>query len=365
MSEDIIGERPKDKHPRMIYKNKFGLKKQGAGGKGTWGKPGCELIPVEVDVNDPAYDSEDDTNVILYQVHDEEGKNVKSDITLKEYKAEVEDIIEEYFCSQDLDELRVSLDELKCPTYHYEFIKKSIIRAMDFGPHECELVSQMLNTLVGDEFSPADITKAFEKLLVRIQDVKLDDPDAENDLSKFIARAVADEVIPPSFLVDPICLEKNASVLKMTGDLLNMKHGLARMEKIWGNGSLMTVEEFKEVVKQSLQEYLLSFDLNECLHCIKELNQPFFGHEFVKRSLILGMDGDDKQMKLVEDLIITAFNTEILSYSQLCLGLKRVYSELSDIQLDVPKAPHLLQDFSKHLIEQNIVSEEDFKQIMA
>ncbi len=82
-------------------------------------------------------------------------------------------------------------------------------------------------------------------------------------MAKFIARAVADEVLPPSVLVDPIWIEKNKDVLKMAGDLLNMKHGLARMEKIWGTGSLMTVEEFKNEMKQALEEYLLSLDLDE------------------------------------------------------------------------------------------------------
>ena len=54
-----VGKRPKDRRPRVIYRHKYGLRKNGAGGKGTWGVPGCELIPVEVDVNDPGYNSED------------------------------------------------------------------------------------------------------------------------------------------------------------------------------------------------------------------------------------------------------------------------------------------------------------------
>ena len=71
------------------------------------------------------------------------------------------------------------LHELDCPHYPYEIIMRFVMRAIDFGPRECELVSQMINCLVGDEFSDTDIIKAFEKLLQRIADWKLDVPNVE------------------------------------------------------------------------------------------------------------------------------------------------------------------------------------------
>lgn len=53
----------------------------------------------------------------------------------------------------------------------------------------------------------------------------------------------------------------------------------------------------------------------QCLRCIMELNQPFFGHEFVYRSIILGMDGDESQIQVIEALLKEAVLRRVCSHT--------------------------------------------------
>ena len=51
-----------------------------------------------------------------------------------------------------------------------------------------------------------------------------------------MARAIADEVVPPIILRDEVLVEYDRSILQKTEDLLNVPHSLEMMEHIWGAG---------------------------------------------------------------------------------------------------------------------------------
>ena len=79
----------------------------GAGGKGTWGKPGCELELPWVDPNDPNYESSDENN-------EEEKKKTKLKTLVPEMSEEdvrkaVEPLILEYFENSDTMEVQCTL----------------------------------------------------------------------------------------------------------------------------------------------------------------------------------------------------------------------------------------------------------------
>jgi hypothetical protein len=65
--------------------------------------------------------------------------------------------------------------------------------------------------------------KGFEQLFETIDDVAIDVHDARGLASKFLARAVADEVLPPVFLTDPLVqvgeFRVNAESLRSIGRL--------------------------------------------------------------------------------------------------------------------------------------------------
>ena len=76
---------------------------------------------------------------------------------------------------------------------------------MDRTERQRELVSVLLAQLHGaGVLTTGQIGKGFERLFELADDLELDDLLAKQKISHFLARAVADEILPPSFLTDPL-----------------------------------------------------------------------------------------------------------------------------------------------------------------
>ena len=72
---------------------------------------------------------------------------------------------------------------------------------MDKMGREREMVSRLISDLYGaNVVSSNQVGKAFERLFEQADDLELDAPDFRLILCNFLARAVVDEVLPPSFL---------------------------------------------------------------------------------------------------------------------------------------------------------------------
>jgi programmed cell death protein 4 len=118
-----------------------------------------------------------------------------------------------------------------------------------------------------------------------------------------MARALADEVIPPSFMMDPLVQQIGGEVVNHAQRMLTATYGVARMEKVWGPGDGRPVPEMKEVVDMLLQEYLLSKDLKEATRCVKELQSPHFHDEVVKRAIVISLDKSAELRQDMRDLL--------------------------------------------------------------
>jgi programmed cell death protein 4 len=147
-----------------------------------------------------------------------------------------------------------------------------------------------------------------------LPDLVLDTPDAATVLANFLARAVADDCLPPRYVFDLGELAKapSASLTEPNGaeepseksvdakeddnlinlhsrvtitraeTLLSLKHGLVRLDNVWGVGG--GTRPVKSLIRQMvllLREYLSSGDINEAARCLKELEVPHFHHELV------------------------------------------------------------------------------------
>jgi MA3 domain. len=70
--------------------------------------------------------------------------------------------------------------------------------------------------------------------------------------------------------------------------LLSMKHGLVRLDNVWGvGGGLRPVKYLTRQMTLLLQEYLSSGDLQEATRCLMDLEVPHFHHELVYEVLKL------------------------------------------------------------------------------
>ena len=320
-------------------------------------------------------------------------------ITLKDFKLKIADIIREYFTSEDVVECERALVELDASVFHFEFVKRAITMSMDFKDRERELVSRILSTFSSDVLRRHDIGKGFERVFEQLDDLVLDCPTAYTIVTQFLARAVADEALPPVFLADPLVQRLGGEVVDQAKVLLSMKHGLSRLEHVWGPGDGRSTADLKEAVLQLVQEYLAAGDMGEAARCIRELNAAPFHHEgacyflppqhakrnahlspsapalsrshthththtpppsltlslhtstpVVKRAVVVSMDRDDAQRAMVSDLFAFLLAEGVVSPDGFEGGFRRLREALPDLTLDVPSAPVLFATITEKAV---------------
>ena len=243
----------------------------GAGGKGTWGKLGDEMDLPWVDPNDPNYDSAGEEGE---KVAPGATKNIKLNTLVPEMSEEdvkkaVEPLLLEYFENGDTDEVLFSLEEmlLNIGTRRWMIPYLAIELSMDHKPSHREMTSQLISELFQKVISQRDIGKAFDYLMRQLADLTLDTPEAPNILANFMARCIADDCIPPKFLQSykgNVTEPGAVKALCRADMLLNMKHGLVRLDNVWGvGGGIRPVKYLVKKIVLLLKEYLCSCDIEE------------------------------------------------------------------------------------------------------
>ena len=234
-------------------------------------------------------------------------------------------------------------------------MKRIINKSCDKGDKERELVSQLLSALYPDVMSSNMIGKGFERLFEIIDEIELDCPNAKNIVAIYLARAVKDEVLPPSFLSDAVVCNLGGDIVESAKLMLSREHCGARLEHSWGPGDGRPVEEMKVVVDQLLEEYLISADLEEAVHCVEELQAPHFHHEVVKRAVRHVIDKSTDQRELIIGLLVRLSEDGLLSIDQVEKGFDKLYSMLPDMSLDTPNAETVLRGLTRRAIETGVL----------
>lgn len=337
-------------------------KKGGAGGKGVWGLPGSELLETYEDEKDPNYDSENLSN------GDIELKAVVPDISLEDMKRKVEPIILEYFENGDTHEAALAIEDA-VPLHHRDFLVQLAIEiAMDHKPSHREMTSVLISDLFPHVIKEEDITKAFENLLANLSDLILDIPDAPTVLGNFIARAIADDCIPPKFLI--VSKEKSDSdvfqeAISRADTLLSMKHGLVRLHNVWGvGGALRPVKYLTRQMSLLLQEFLSSGDIAEASRCLRVLEVPHFHHELVYEAIVMALEGNSVVKEEALCKLLKAFDDAVLiTPEQMERGFLRVFDDLADISVDIPLAYIILDRFVDRCSKAGFLTENIIKKL--
>jgi len=309
-------------------------KKGGGGGKYSWGKGGLDdLNAVSIkDEGDPNYDSEEETNDQVVMA--------KTDIT-----SPIEVLIQEFLSSGDIEETMKGLKELKIDTTSEQFVKKSIIRAMEKQAYERELVSKLLSAVYNVAVTPDKIADGFQAALNSLEDLILDNPDGVDMLSKFLARAIFDEVIAPAFLKNAVARSALAEqCLVDANGLLNQPFRSERLSHIWGAGDLSSVKRLKGEIDMMFEEFLNTGDLTEADRTVRELNARFFHPQLVKQGIILALQKDGEHRKKILSLIQALSKEDLVSKSHVNEGFASCFESLDDIKLDLPTAPNSLKE---------------------
>lgn len=325
-------------------------KKNGGGGKGTWGKLGDELNLPWVDKNDPNYDSDVDLQESKEERKVISLKPVVPEMSEEDVRKTVEPLILEYFANGDYDEVICSIDEVlaNLGARRWMVVSIAIELSMDHKPSHREMTSQLISEMYLKVVSQRDIGKAIDYLLKQIDDLELDTPEAPTIIGNFIARAIADDCIPPKFLhsfnghVDSAEARK---ALCRAENLLSMKHGMVRLDNVWGlGGSTRPVKYLVKQIQLLLQEYLCSCDINEATRCLTDLEVPHFHHELVYEAIIMVIESmHEKTEEAMCKLLQALFRTFVITIDQMREGFQRVYDEMAEIFLDVPAAYTILE----------------------
>lgn len=200
-----------------------------------------------------------------------------------DYKKSIATILEEY-------ELR----DLGSPEYNHFFVKKLVSMAMDRHDKEKEMASVLLSALYAEIISSPQIRQGLFMLLKTVDDLALDIPNAVDLLALFIARAVVDDILPPSFITKakkilPEYSKGHQVLLTAEKSYLSAPHHAELVERKWGGTTHVTVE-VKKKIADLLREYVENGDIAEACRCMRELGVSFFHHEVVKRALSLAIE---------------------------------------------------------------------------
>ncbi|XP_075222554.1 programmed cell death 4 [Lycorma delicatula] len=330
-------------------RNKYGRglpKKGGAGGKGVWGKLGSEIEDMgeDMDTNDPNYDSDSLEN------GDIELKTIIPEASDEELKKCGEAIILEYFEHGDTREAELAFEELHVKSKGYMIPLLAVEIAFDHKPSHREMTSVLISDMYSHLIKQRDITIAFDILLKNLPDLILDTPDAPTLLGNFLARAVADDCLPPKVIEyyrSKVESDHAVEAVRRAETLLSMKHGLVRLDNVWGiGGALRPVKYLIRQMNLLLQEYLSSEDTQEATRCLLELEVPHFHHELVYEAVVMVLESinshvEEKMCKLLK----TLSDAIIITPDMMERGFIRVFDDLPDIIIDVPLAGTVLERF--------------------
>uniref|UniRef100_A0A4W4FC64 Programmed cell death protein 4 n=1 Tax=Electrophorus electricus TaxID=8005 RepID=A0A4W4FC64_ELEEL len=332
-------------------------KKGGAGGKGVWGTPGQVYEDEQqVDVRDPNYD-EDQENCVY--------ETVVLPLDEDAFVRTVTPIVKEYFEHGDAYEVAELLSELNLGTMRSDVPLLAVSLAMEAKASHRELTSRLLSHLCGRVLTHSEVEAAFHKLLQELPDLVLDTPTAPRLVGQFIARAVADHILPTNFVegykgrVDcghtRAALDRAAVLLKMRRET-----GL-RIDNLWGlGGGQRPVNQLIKEVNLLLKEYVLSGDVAEAECCLRELEVPHFHHQFVYEAIVMVLESSgDTTLRMILKLLKPLYDSSVITVDQMRRGYERVYMDIADINIDVPCAYSLLeyfvdQSFSSGVIDKNL-----------
>lgn len=270
---------------------------------------------------------------------------------LKTSKTAVRKMVTEYLNSEDVEELLNCFRELKQSYMGYELVKRSVSVSMDRGSRERELVSKMLASVSGRGITREEMSKGFEILLQRVEDLAIDVPRVLEYLSSFLARAIVDEALAPSFFVNVHIREGDGGyrVVQQARFLLDKRDATTRLANVWGPHSGLSVKALKKTIYDLVVEYFDSEDVTEAVRLAQEI-PPQFHHEIIKRVFAIALDRNPREAKLCTKFVIQLGTDKAVLKAQLQKGLGRVEAALEDMALDNVNAPKTYAEIKSEVV---------------
>lgn len=318
--------------------------RKGGAGKGGWGKEGTleeAYIPASdafADADEAANPSPADVIIVSTAVDNPNA-----------------DVVRAYLEEGDLHDLEARIEERKGCLQYEKVIYEAITLSIDFTGYERELVSRMLSDLSWTIFNNGIAEVGFELVLANLKDIAIDAPLAPEMVGKFIARAVVDEVLAPSFFYTgktPTLKSKEAMALAR--GLYNAPMPSKRLAHIWG--AIDKVSRLVRATRTIASEYFENESIPDAVESVRELRARAFHGHVVEEFLKYGFEqhaGCEKVMDLIEGLV----ESNLLSKSSVSQGFSFLEPRLEDLKLDVPNALELLGTYYAEAAKRNLVTQ--------
>ncbi|EDQ89336.1 uncharacterized protein MONBRDRAFT_8187 [Monosiga brevicollis MX1] len=300
-------------------------------------------------------------------------------------------LLREYRDHCDLEDLEHMLRKINFDDNQNRVLEMAIDLALDCHNSVRESYSQLLAELQVRNLIPeAYFERAYNTLIDRLPDLMLDVPDAIDALAKFMARSVSDDCLPPAFILNhPLAHARTRSrqasasqstdasgseassplpkatpahyLLRRARNLISTPHERSRLDQIWGvQGPQTPVAKLRESLDMLIEEFVLAQDLAEAERCLKDLDSPHFHHEFVYKVLVRIMEhgADEDQVQILTKLLEYCIISNHVSEEQCHAGLRRIYAELSELEVDIPRAHIYLTDALNDLLDAGCIDEQ-------
>lgn len=271
--------------------------------------------------------------------------------TEAEVAAHLTPAILEYFQNADNADVFEHVGKLELGNNSHLIVKLIVEIGHEQNDDRRELCSRLISDLFGGKvLSAEDVMRGFEVLLTEVADLKIDTPGAEDVLGRFLARAVADDCLPPVYInthpANDSEFEDAAAreAMKTAYTLLNMTHAMSHLDTVWGvHGQRKPVKYLVREIVLCIKEYLSSGDLKEAEKCLHELGVPHFHHEVVYEAvmLVLERDGEARMLEQICQLLQQLYSAGFVTEDQMVTGLRRIHASLCDLVLDVPRAKEI------------------------
>uniref|UniRef100_A0A8C2H0P0 Programmed cell death protein 4 n=1 Tax=Cyprinus carpio TaxID=7962 RepID=A0A8C2H0P0_CYPCA len=281
----------------------------------------------------------------------------------RELEKTIHPIVQEYFEHGDTKEVQMLLKELNLGHHKFEFSSRAVSLSLEGKASHRELTSRLLSDLSGKVLSESDMSRAFDKMLKELPDLILDTPEAPQMLGQFIARAIADHAIPMSFLdcyKGKVDCDHARAALDRASVLLSMKREIMRLDNVWGvGGGQRPVKHLIKEMNLLLKEYLVSGELSEAEHCLRDLEVPHFHHELVYEAVVMVLESTgDTALQMMVKLLKVFWQTGLITLDQMNRGFQRVYDELPEISLDVPHAHSIMETFVDLCFQEQVITKQ-------
>eukprot|EP00064_Thunnus_orientalis_P010178 superscaffoldBa00001355_g10204 len=235
------------------------------------------------------------------------------------------------------------LAELNLGPMRCEVPSLAVSLALEAKASHRELTSRLLADLCGPVLFCGDMEKSFDKLLRELPDLVLDTPGAPQLVGQFIARAVSDQILSKSYIEG----YKGRVDCEYTRFVI--------FGSAVGGFSFLC---YAVTMNLLLKEYILSGDSKEAERCLRDLEVPHFHHEFVYEAIVMVLESKgEKTFKMVQQLLKSLSVSSIITVDQMRRGYERVYMDIAEINIDVPRAYFILEQFVDKSFSMGIIDE--------